>query len=127
MTTQTISALVEERPLGPAVRRGLRKRCPQCGEGRVLEGYLKLKDSCDSCGLDLTLARADDGPAYLTILVVGHLMVAAMLHVFMAYRPGPLEMLAVFGVGTVVLSLFLLPRFKGLFVGIQWAKRMHGL
>jgi uncharacterized protein (DUF983 family) len=45
----------------------------------------------------------------------------------MAYRPSPMEMLAIFGFGTVALSLFLLPRFKGVFVGIQWAKRMHGL
>ena len=26
----------------------------------------------------------------------------------------------------VALSLFLLPRLKGVLVGIQWAKRMHG-
>ncbi|MGI3184206.1 DUF983 domain-containing protein [Nioella aestuarii] len=127
MATETISAQVEERPFWPAVRKGWRKRCPQCGEGHVLQGYLKLKDSCEHCGLDLTKTRADDGPAYLTILIVGHLMVAGMLHVFMAYRPSPLEMLTIFGIGTVALSLFLLPRFKGIFVGIQWAKRMHGL
>ena len=42
-------------------------------------------------------------------------------------RRGPWEMVAIFGSGTVALSLFLLPRFKGMFVGIQWAKRMHGL
>ncbi|WP_425434459.1 DUF983 domain-containing protein [Nioella sediminis] len=127
MATETITAELEERPFWPAVRKGWRRRCPQCGEGRVLRGYLKLNDSCDCCGLDLTKTRADDGPAYLTILIVGHLMVAGMLHVFMAYRPSPMEMLAIFGIGTVALSLFLLPRFKGVFVGIQWAKRMHGL
>jgi uncharacterized protein (DUF983 family) len=29
-------------------------------------------------------------------------------------------------VGTVAMSLFLLPRLKGALVAIQWAKRMHG-
>lgn len=127
MATTTNTPRPEDRPFWPAVRKGWHKRCPQCGEGRVLRGYLKLNDRCDSCDLDLTRARADDGPAYLTILVVGHLMVATMLHVFIAYRPEPWQMAAIFGTGTVVLSLFLLPRFKGVFVGIQWAKRMHGL
>ena len=127
MAAETMIDEGAERPFWPSVRRGLRGRCPRCGEGRVLRGYLKLRDECDCCGLDLTKTRADDGPAYLTILIVGHLMVAGMLHVFMAYRPSPMEMLAIFGIGTVALSLFLLPRFKGVFVGIQWAKRMHGL
>jgi len=27
---------------------------------------------------------------------------------------------------TVALALFLLPRMKGMFVALQWAKRMHG-
>ena len=31
-----------------------------------------------------------------------------------------------FSVVFVALSLILLPRLKGGFVGIQWAKRMHG-
>ena len=29
-------------------------------------------------------------------------------------------------VATVALSLFLLPRLKGVMIAIQWAKRMHG-
>jgi uncharacterized protein (DUF983 family) len=32
----------------------------------------------------------------------------------------------VFATGCVALSLFLLPRLKGVIVAIQWAKRMHG-
>jgi uncharacterized protein (DUF983 family) len=31
-----------------------------------------------------------------------------------------------FSVVVVALSLWLLPRLKGGFVGLQWAKRMHG-
>jgi len=127
MATESLTPHLPERPFWPAVRTGWRRRCPECGEGRVLEGYLKLKPTCEHCGLDLSKARADDGPAYMTILIVGHLMAAGMLHTFMAYRLDPWTMVAIFGVGTVALSLWLLPRFKGAFVGVQWAKRMHGL
>lgn len=114
------------RSLRPALWRGWRRRCPNCGQGHVLENYLSVKDSCTSCQEDFTPARADDGPAYLTILVVGHL-IAPLLHiVFVRFRPEPLVMFSVFAVGTVALSLMLLPRFKGMVVAFQWARYMHG-
>jgi uncharacterized protein (DUF983 family) len=49
-----------------------------------------------------------------------------ILWVFTTYRPDPLVLASVFSVGTVALSLYLLPRLKGALVGVQWAKRMHG-
>lgn len=115
-----------DRPFWPSIRRGLRGRCPKCGEGRLFQSYLKLKPTCDACGLDLTKARTDDGPAYVTILIVSHVLVGGMLHVYMAYEPNPWVMAVGFTLGAVALSLYLLPRFKGGFVGIQWSKRMHG-
>ncbi len=116
----------EERPIGQALRRGWRRRCPACGAGPMLKGYLKVRDHCPVCGEDLHHHRADDGPAYLTILIVGHIMAPLIFAFYVAYRPEPLVMAAIFSVGTVALSLFLLPRLKGIFVAVQWAKRMHG-
>lgn len=117
---------IEERPMGPAMLRGWRRRCPCCGSGPMLKSYLKVRDTCPVCDEELHHQRADDGPAYLTILIVGHLMAAIILPVFIAYRPDPLIMAAIFSVGCVALSLYLLPRLKGVLVAIQWAKRMHG-
>ncbi len=116
----------EERPLGPAVRRGWRRRCPNCGSGPLLKGYLKVRDTCPVCGEDLHHHRADDGPAYLTILVVGHVLAPMFLWVYGVWRPEPLVTITLFSVGTVAMSLYLLPRLKGVIVGVQWAKRMHG-
>ena len=115
-----------ERPLKPALWRGLAMRCPNCGEGRLLRGYLKVRDHCPVCGEAMYHHRADDGPAYLTILIVGHVMAPLLLWVFMTFRPPPLALALGFSAGTVVLSLLLLPRLKGAMVAIQWAKRMHG-
>jgi uncharacterized protein (DUF983 family) len=116
----------DERPLKPALWRGWRRRCPCCGAGPLLQGYLTVRDRCIVCGEDLHHQRADDGPAYLTILVVGHLMAPLLLWTFTTFRPEPLVMGTVFGVGCVALSLWLLPRIKGALVALQWAKRMHG-
>jgi len=110
----------------PAMWRGYRRRCPNCGEGAMFKGFLKVTDTCAACGQDLHHHRADDGPAYLTILVVGHVM-APLIHVlFTKFRPEPLVFASILTVICVALSLYLLPRLKGLVVGIQWAKRMHG-
>lgn len=116
----------QTRDLWPAVFRGWRRKCPECGQGPLLRGYLKMRDTCTVCRLDLTAARADDGPAYLTILIVGHLM-APLLHIaFVRFRPEPLILFTVFAVGCVALSLYLLPRLKGAIVGFQWAREMFG-
>lgn len=116
----------EERPTKLAVLRGLRRRCPSCGEGHLFSGYLKVNDRCPACREELSHHRADDGPAYLTILVVGHIMAPLIHIVFVQFRPDPLVMATIFTVSCVALSLFLLPRLKGLVIAIQWAKRMHG-
>jgi len=126
MIPQPAPAEPEERPLRPALRRGWHRRCPNCGIGPMLRGYLTVRHDCPVCGEDLHHQRADDGPAYLTILIVGHLMAPLLLFSFQHWRPDPLVLASVFSVGTVALSLYLLPRLKGVLVALQWAKRMHG-
>jgi len=121
-----MSDVVEEREMKPAMWRGLKRKCPNCGQGSLFAGYLKTADSCAHCGQDFTAHRADDGPAYLTILVVGHIIGFAMHFIWSAYRPDPLTMALVLTAGSVALSLWLLPRLKGMIIAIQWAKRMHG-
>ena len=36
--------------IGTALRRGLRKRCPHCGEGPLFSGWSHI-DRCSNCGL----------------------------------------------------------------------------
>lgn len=116
----------EDRELWPAVWKGFRCKCPNCGSGPMLKNYLKVRDTCPVCKEDLSHHRADDGPAYLTILIVGHIM-APLLHVvFTTWRPEPLVLFTIFTIGCVGLSLYLLPRLKGAIVAFQWARMMHG-
>ena len=115
-----------ERETRPAVWRGFRGRCPSCGNGPILRSYLKVRDHCPVCREELHHHRADDGPAYLTILIVGHIMAPALLWVFTTWRPEPLILITIFLIGCIGLSLYLLPRLKGAIVGFQWAREMHG-
>ncbi len=116
----------EGRDLWPAIRHGLHQRCPNCGTGKIYKSYLKVRDTCQNCGQELHHHRADDGPAYLTILIVGHILAPLILVLYRTFRPEPLVMASLLSAGTVILSLFLLPRLKGGMIAFQWAKQMHG-
>ena len=126
MARDTLAEEAMERDLKPAMLRGWRCQCPNCGNGPMLKSYLKVRDECPVCHEELMHHRADDGPAYLTILIVGHLMAPLLIFIYAEYEPDPLIVATTFSLGCVALSLYLLPRLKGVIVAIQWAKRMHG-
>lgn len=114
------------REVRSAMIRGWSRRCPACGGAPLMEGYLTVRQSCPACGTELHHHRADDGPAWATILIAGHLMAPIMLLVFELWRPEGWVMALGFSTAFLVLALYLLPRLKGVFVGVQWANRMHG-
>ncbi len=124
--TQPTDDLVDDRPMGAAVKLGLACKCPACGKGKLFRAYLKVADTCPHCGEALHHHRADDGPAYLTILIVGHLMAPVLLFVYPRWMPEPWMMALGLSAGCIALSLALLPRMKGMVVAIQWSRRMHG-
>ena len=115
-----------ERPLLPALLRGWRRRCPHCGGGPLFTGYLKIRHSCVACGEPFFHHRADDAPAWATILIVGHVLLSGLLAVENAFAPPLWVHWAVWPTVTLGLTLWLLPRIKGMIVALQWAKRMHG-
>lgn len=109
-----------------AMMRGLRGRCPCCGEGRLFKSFLKTNESCAACGQELHHHRADDLPAYLVIVVVGHILVPIVLMVETNFAPPMAIQLAVWLPLTLGMSLALIQPVKGAIVGLQWAFRMHG-
>jgi uncharacterized protein (DUF983 family) len=120
------TASVEKRDVWAALKRGFRGRCPRCGQGKLFRAFLKVDNNCSVCGLDFTPHRADDLPAYLVIVIVGHLVVPAALIIETNYSPPVGLQLAVYLPFTLIASLALLQPVKGAVVGLQWALRMHG-
>ena len=114
------------RPVWPALWRGWNQRCPACGQGRIYGKFLKVNESCPACGTELHHQRADDAPPYFTMLIVGHVVVGLVLSVEMRFHPDMWVHAALWGPTVLLLSLFLLPRIKGVLIGQQWAMRMHG-
>jgi uncharacterized protein (DUF983 family) len=106
--------------------RGARGQCPACGVGRLFRGYVTVAPACSVCGTDFSPQRADDLPAYLTIVAVGHVIVAGMLTVEQRWHPELWVHLSLWLPLTVILAVGLLRPIKGAVVGLQWALKMHG-
>lgn len=120
------TAAPPKRDVWQAMRRGLRCRCPNCGEGKIFRAFLNVADNCSVCGQNLSGHRADDLPAYLVIVIVGHIVVPIALWIETNYSPPVALQLAIYLPVTLISSLLLLQPVKGAVVGLQWAFRMHG-
>src|SRR6516164_8349135 len=85
-----------KRELWSSLWRGFRGRCPRCGEGKLFRAFLKVDNRCSVCGLDFTPHRADDLPAYLVIIIVGHIVVPTALLIETDYSPAVGLQLAIY-------------------------------
>jgi uncharacterized protein (DUF983 family) len=108
-------------PLVPAILRGLKGDCPACGKGKLFWKYLKVSQRCEVCDHDLARYPADDGPAYLTILLVGHLIVAPLLFFPIVWQSPAYLSLPIILIPLAVLTLLVLPRVKGGWIGLMYA------
>lgn len=109
-----------------AIGRGLCRRCPRCGVGHCLRDYLTVVDHCRHCGEKLGHIRADDGPAYFTVLLAGHMVVPGVLLVEQEWAPPLVPFVIAALVVTALLIWALLPVCKGGVVGLMWALNLHG-
>jgi len=106
--------------------RGLKGQCPRCGRGELFRAFLKVADNCPACGEELHHHRADDFPAYLVIVIVGHIVVALTLIVEAAFSP-PLWLHALIWLPlTAAMALALIQPVKGAVVAFQWQQGMDG-
>ncbi len=109
-----------------AMRRGFLGRCPHCGRGRMFRAFLKVADNCPVCHEELHHHRADDFPAYLVILIVGHIVVPLVLTVETHFAPPYWMSMTLWPTTVLILGLALLQPVKGAVVGLQWVLGMHG-
>lgn len=106
-------------PMPIAIGRGIMGRCPACGQTRCFSGYLRVVPSCVACTAPLGSLRADDLPPYVTIFIVGHIIVGLMMWVESAYRPDFWVQAALWLPVSLVLTLALLRPVKGAVLGLM--------
>ena len=121
-----LSEILSERELGRALRHGAQGKCPRCGSGKLFNGYLQVRDSCDFCEQEFSHHRADDGPSWLTMLIVGHIVGPLLLLTHQVVDLPSWVHAVIWPSMAMVLIILLLPRVKGGIIAFQWVKRMHG-
>lgn len=115
------------RALWTAMSRGLFCRCPNCGKGKLFASFLKVVKQCENCGEVMHHHRADDLPAYLVVVIVGHVVVGGFMSLELATSALSLgQQLAIWIPLSIVFAAGLLRPVKGAVVGLQWALYMHG-
>jgi uncharacterized protein (DUF983 family) len=107
-----------------AITRGIRGLCPRCGEGKLFYRYLKVSPACPNCAHDLDRYPSDDGPAYFTILLVGHLVVAPLLLFPMIWQAPVALIVPATLIPLAGLTMLVLPRTKGAVIGALYALKV---
>ncbi len=114
--------MTQTRDSSLALKRGALGRCPNCGEGRIFDGYLTVVPACDRCSAPLGRYPAADGPAFFTMIIVMLLLIPAIGFGWVLFRPEPVTFLVVLTAGVTLVTLVLLRIVKGAFIGYLWAK-----
>jgi uncharacterized protein (DUF983 family) len=112
--------------ISPAIARAAALKCPACGRGKFFRSYLHQVENCSSCGEHFGKIHADDGPAWLTIIIVGHLVVPSALYAETVFRWPLLVSIAVWPLMALALTLAVLPRAKAVFIAAIWAMKAPG-
>lgn len=109
-----------------AMWRGIRDLCPACSGPALFPTFLKPMSVCPACGQDWTHQRADDFPAYVAMLITGHIIVTLAITLEHLADPPVWVHLAIWLPLATLLVVGLLQPVKGAIIAIQWWYGMHG-
>lgn len=109
-----------------SLARGLRCRCPSCGEGQAFRAFLKVRDNCTACGEALHHHNADDLPAYIVVFAVGHVLLSAALWMEVNYAPDYWIYAATLMPAWALMSFGFIQPVKGAVVALQWHMGLDG-
>lgn len=108
-----------QRSTKEAIALGFAGRCPRCGMGRIFKGRLEIVDACPVCGLVLSEHDAGDGAVVPALLILGSILVALALWVEFRFEPAVWVHVVLWGPIGTLMTLWLLPRLKGIGVALQ--------
>lgn len=109
-----------------AAGRGIAGNCPRCGQARLFARFLKPQPTCPACGQDWSPQRADDFPAYIAILITGHLLAPLIIWLVSDVDVSPGVLAAIILPLSVVMMIAMLQPAKGLVIAMQWWHGLHG-
>lgn len=107
-------------PITTPLKAAIRGQCPRCGQGRLFQGFLKVRPACEACGLDFTRIQTGDGPATFIMQIAGFIVGFSALFVEIRFHPPMWVHLIVWLPLVIALSLALMRPGRGLMIGLQY-------
>jgi len=108
------------RALGRAIARGFIGRCPACGRGEVIRGYISPVATCNACGEDLSRYQTADFAPYIVTFFVGLVFTPLTFVLSLDEALGGWALYVTIG-AALLTAILLLPRTKGAAIGLLWA------
>lgn len=109
-----------------AVLRGVRFRCPRCGDAHLFARFLKPMPFCPACAQDWSYQRADDFPAYISMMITGHLLAPLIIWLELSFAPRVSVLAGIIVPLAMIMMLGLLQPAKGAVIAVQWWSGMNG-
>lgn len=109
-----------------AMLRGARGLCPRCNDAKLFARFLKPVATCPHCRQDWTHQQADDFPAYVSILLTGHIMAPIIIALVQETALPLAALAAIIIVSMLTLMTGFLQPAKGAIIALQWWFGMHG-
>lgn len=104
--------------------RGMRCKCPQCGQGPVFHHWIKMYDTCKCCGLQYL---PDQGDLWAYLVAADRALFVLPLIVliyFRLYNPNSVWFY-LFGGGTLALFIYTFPHRNGMSLGVDYLIRRN--
>jgi uncharacterized protein (DUF983 family) len=114
---------VVEAGTGTVLMRGIRKRCPRCGERRIFLSRMQLRDRCPTCELGFEREAGGFLGAMTLNYVAAMLVWVAMLGLVLVFTVPDVPVVPLLVASVVVLAvlpLWLYPRSKTLWSAIEF-------
>lgn len=107
------------------MRTGMAGRCPRCGIGKLLNGFLSVNAHCSHCGLSFVNHEKGDGPAFFAISIVSIFVAIAAMFTEIIYSP-PYWLHAVLWLPLILLGSFYVLRWaKGIIIAMQYKHQVE--
>src|SRR5262245_2546640 len=109
--------------ISTALERGLRKRCPHCGEGRLFAGWWSSLERCSICGLIYVRNPGDTWgfTIFLNRVPVGVMIALIYVGVVRSHPALGFAMLAV----VAVVAIWTTPNRQGLGIALHYLSRVY--
>ena len=104
-----------------ALKYGLRRRCPNCGEGHLLEGWMTVRDRCPQCGL---VYERNAGDTWAFWIVGDRIPLAiAIVGVYFGFGPKSWVYGSIFLAGFALVMIATIPQRLGLVLALDYLSR----